>query len=561
MKKFLFFIITILSMIVIVTSCVDEDDFDTNRISQTTINPSFGANLLNVEFNLSDFMNFDSIADSTQGIDLVTINDANGDYMQLEVTKDFYLGVDKIDEFNKILPVEPVDFNLADVFIPSMGGISGYYTIVPQTDISIPVSPLEPIEQHRKIDSLILSSGLMNINTESQLPCNVKLVLSSESLIDRNTNKPYRDTITITNNTQTNSLDLTNYKIALTNKAGHGDTTYIDVQYSILAVLQGSTPSGNYHFDVSFGFTQCNIDLAYGKVGSTQIPINDSVTFNYLTNSDFAEIVKPNNIDLENIRMDVGVKTNIGLRSEIDLSNVTTLSSALRSRRVRLFPEHKIISLNRATSPTTEGQTTIQLNDINTKAIELLPNKIFYNISCNLYDDDIAPSFVYPNNSHISLTTKTTIPIKAIIDSLETSKRITDFDFITDTTDNSIGEYVKSAQLNVQLTNGFPAEMRLNFELKDEKGDKIDNLLDSPIHINSAPVDNNGKVLAPVTQKLQVEIPEYKYEELRKAKKVYISVVLKTGKSTDGQRHYIRFEKDAKLKMKLGIKARTNITF
>lgn len=566
MKKVLFLVFAIFLVITFV-SCVDEDDFNMDRLSQTTINPTFGANLLSMDFSLSDFLDLDSIADSSQGVELATIynNDGSFDYMQFEITQDFDLSFNQRNDFNKMLPAEPMDLNLAQVYIPNIGGISGTYTIVDYTDASIPIAPLTPIEQHRRIDSLILSAGTMNIATNSALPCTMKLILSSQSIINPTNNTPLLDTITIAQGNQgSTDLDLSNYKIILAQRLGHGDTTFLDLQYKIIAEITPTTQSGNYDLDVSFSFNNCDIKLAYGKVGNAEIPIGDTIKLNYLNNSDFANFVQPNNINLESILMQVTAKTNIGLKTVLDLSSMNTLS--VNDRRVSLFNPNTSILLNRSLSPGEESTSTFSLSP-NTSAIEMLPNRLVYNMVCRLYDQDTTinnvfyPNFIYPTASYLHLHTKTIIPVKAIIDSLKTQEEISDFDFITDSSDESIGQYVESAVLNLKVQNGFPASLKLNILMKDNNGVVYDTLLANPVFISAANVDNNGKVQSPTNEKISIEITKEKYKSLRRAKKVDISVVMKTSTSPDGTHHFIKFEKNSKLNVKLGIKAKTSISF
>lgn len=72
MKK-LIAVFVMLSGIFLFSSCVDEEDFDFDRLSQTTLNPSFGLKLFETEVRLSDFLDFDTLVDGVEGLEFKRI--------------------------------------------------------------------------------------------------------------------------------------------------------------------------------------------------------------------------------------------------------------------------------------------------------------------------------------------------------------------------------------------------------------------------------------------------------------------------------------------------------
>lgn len=553
MKKIVFSIIAIIA-IVVVSSCVDEDDFNLNRLSETTINPTFGANFLDMDFYLKDFIDLDSIADSTQGIALTYQNEAEGNFWQFEVTKDMELGVGDITDFNSMLPVDPVNLDLATVTIPDLSGLSGTYTVADE-DFSVPVPPLEPVEEHRRIDKVILSAGLMNVNVNSALPCQARLIVTSNDIKDSNGNN-LNKTITIgANNNLDDDLDLTKYSVELSRQANSGDTSHISLHYKIVLDLNSSVQAGNYNINISFGFNNCDIYLAYGKVGNAVIPLSDSLYLDYLSNSDLANSIRPNNINIKAITMDMLVYSNIGLKTDIDISNVYTLTSALR--RTYLFP-NQIKHINRSITPQEESVTHLTL-DPNTEAIEVLPDKFVYNLKFHLYDTaETYPSFVFPTKSYIRMHTITKIPLKLKINDLTTTQEISALDFITNGGNDDVADHLLSATVNMIVTNDFPASIKIDLLYVNTNGDTV-SLLSNPVTIPAGQVNSYGTVTGATTAKLATEITKEKYEALKQANKIYIRSTLNTASVSEDQ--FVRFEKNSHFHIKLGVKAKTKITF
>ena len=96
------FKILVFSLIILpFTSCVDEEDFDFDSLSQTTINPSLNVPLINTEITLSDFLNLDEVSDTTNGFELRQVNEGNDSYLEFIFSvKDSF----NINDFTQEIP-------------------------------------------------------------------------------------------------------------------------------------------------------------------------------------------------------------------------------------------------------------------------------------------------------------------------------------------------------------------------------------------------------------------------------------------------------------------------
>ena len=161
-------------------SCIDEEDFDFDRLSQTTINPALGVRLFDTEVKLSDFLNFDSLLADVEGMELISRNDGNGEYLEFVYTRsdtfdvnDFVGIIDGMSDVSIELPAisvpdvsslvsSGVDLSDVSVAYPALG--------VEMEDISVEVPE---IEEGVSIDSLILTSGGIGIQSSTVLPFDV----------------------------------------------------------------------------------------------------------------------------------------------------------------------------------------------------------------------------------------------------------------------------------------------------------------------------------------------------------------------------------------------------
>ena len=274
----------------------------------------------------------------------------------------------------------------------------------------------------------------------------------------------------------------------------------------------------------------------------------------FLEESKLREYLDANSIDFERLKFEINTETNVGIGAYI---NPKVYSLTADGIRTEFFSTTDTLHIRRASRPGLVGTSTDYL-ETNAAAIEVLPSRVIYNLDMHfmdkLYEDDY-PAFVQPYEAFVILDTKTTMPIKAKLTNLHYEEEITDLSFVEEV------DFVKSASLNLLIENEFPASVELNMLLADSSGVVFDTLLVNPIKINGAPVDANGNVLTPLADNVVAELTAEKYNKLREASKVRFAVKLNTSAESNGNRPYIRFKKDAGIKVKASVKAVANITF
>ncbi len=568
MKKFYLFP-AILASVFLFQSCVNEEDFDFNRIAQTTINPTIGAPLLDTEIKMTDFFDFDSLIAQNEGLELATrLGEDGGSYLELSFFMEDTFNVEGYVQ--QIEQAQNVEVAFPTIEVPNISelvdmgvDISGLTLSIPDfaggelADVSI---QMEQLDDGVSLDSLILRSGGVSVLSNTDLLFDVDLVLSSSSIRNNETGEFYRDTIPIASpNGELNVpfIDLSNSTILLKDSVGVSESQFLDLRYGII-IHCGSNESsvgGNHNLDLVFSLSSFSIEIAYGRVGKCVVPIRDSIDLDILQDAELNRYVSEGGVDFERLSFEVTAKTPIGVGCVIQPKVYSETQDGVITQ---FFAQTDSVRLQRALLPGEIGVSDAILLETDAAAIEIIPRKIVYNLDAHFsdyYSEVSYPSFVQPHNAYLYLSTRTTMPVTAKLTDLHYEKDVEFMDFLQDI------DYLNSAKLKLVVENELPAETEFDFVMLDSTGAVIDVLFDKPISMQGAPVDANGNVLAPLAQTIEVSMTADKYKLLQKASKIKMSVKLNTSSASSGERPYVRFKKEAAIRIKASVKAETNITF
>ncbi len=566
MKKIPHFICTALSVLLF-ASCVNEEDFDFDRLAQTTLNPEFGLKLFETEASLSDFIDLDSLIAMNEGFELVTRNDQYGEYIELSFSSDARFDVEGF--LTEIEGIEQTSFEWNNFFIPDIASLVGSGVDVSDMRLEYPAQEIEMgdmsieipfVQEGVSLDSVKFSSGMINFEFVTELPFDVYLEIGSSSLKDVATGEAYHQMLQICNtNGQSfvQSIDLSNQVIALKDSIGQGDKRFIDFRYRVVVQL-GSNPSfsgGTYSVSSSIGSTPLVIETAFGRVGNVVVPIRDTIDLTYLENEEFFDYVDAGGIDFEKLRFELSAQTNVGIGALINL-HAQGISSTGSVRE--FFPDRNQIYIRRAPSLNQIGETLCEVVETDADAAENFPKKVIYNLDAHFFDTLYTtdfPAFVKPHEAFLQLQTKTIIPIKARLTNLHYETNVGHFDFSEEL------EVLESAKLKLKVENTLPASTSFNFYLLDSTGVIFDSILADYITVNGAPVDANGNVLQPLEQTIEAELTKQKYEQLRQASDVRVKIRLNTTSDSEGYRPHVRFKKEAYIKLSATVEAVLNLTF
>lgn len=567
MKKLLKFLF-LLGFISTFFSCVDEEEFDFDSLSQTTLNPTINAPLINTEILLSDFLDIEQLSDTAKGYEIIQVNEGNDSYLELVLSfKDSF----NINQFiQQIQGVNDVSIELEGLNLPSLGdlGLGGLEipditfaypdTSVAAEDISIEIGDLG---NGIDVDSVQILSGGLNIQPIDDLPVTAYLEITSNTVRDRVTGELLHDTIQISNNTNSiNQLfDLSNYTISLKDSTVNGTTKqFIDLKYRLIFNISGNSgfEGGEYDINLNVSLVPLIIDAIFGDLGETEFNVCDSVALEFFQDSVLNAITGSNSVDFETFMLKFSTSTNIGADMNIH-HNIYTKTNDGQS--YSLFPQNAPLHINGADVLGETGYTNDIILESDASAIEVFPETLVYDLDFD-FRDEIAKqksgnNFVSPDDAFVTLDAKAILPLKAKLKNLHYETDFDAFNFVEEM------NYLKSTSLQFYIESTFPAELSVNLFLMDSNLVVFDTLLVSPFVIPGANIDSEGHTLSPIGKNISITLEDSKYESLKRASKIRLSATLNTSSDEQGQQQYVRFSNDAKIKIKASVSATGNIIF
>lgn len=562
------FKILVFSLIILpFTSCVDEEDFDFDSLSQTTITPSINAPLINLEVQLNDFLDLEQLSDTANGFEIIQVNEANDSYLEFVFSmKDTF---DISSFIQQIEGKDDVQVNLSDISIPDLSDLGLSSTDLPEFYFSFPDQSVaaedlsievEEFENGVRVDSVQILSGGLIIENVDALPLNAYIELTSSCIKNKVTGELFSETIQISNVSSSieQQFDLSNYTISLKDSTINNENKqFIDLRYRLIFDIASNNlfQGGNYDINLNVSLLPFMIDAIFGDFGDTEFNIKDAIALDFFKDSLLNAITSTNSIDFEKFTIDLSTSTNIGVDMNI-YPNIYTITS--QGNTYNVFNNTNSIRINGADILGETAYTNNIVLESDASAIEVFPDSLIYDVKFDFKDEVTKTSnydFISPDDAFVTLDAKAKLPLKAKLNNLHYDTEFDAFNFIEEM------NYLKSTSLQFFIESTFPAELSINLYLADSNQVVFDTLLASPLKIGGAVIDNEGHLLAPTAENVKITLDDSKYDSLKKAKKIKLSAILNTSKDEGGEQRYVRFSNDAKIKVKASVSATGNITF
>ena len=287
MKKNIIFYLLGLALIgVSFLSCVDERDFDFERMTPIPINSNIHVNkLISAEVKLSDFFNIDSL----EGLDLNLMHDAGGDYLEFSFSFDTILKPE----------VPNIEINPKNLALPTLnlGGTSYvgniYYPELSQNMASTSVDFPE-LENQQRVDSLSFIEGSMNISVNSNINYPAYMIIKSNSIKNKSNNSTYIDTIDLSPSKRKgigqNTINLSNYKMVV-------NQNKLLFEYRLCIMANGALL--DYNVSLNFSFNNLKYDVIYGVMGSAPSDFSNTIDIPFFKSSDISQIFEKGHFSLE----------------------------------------------------------------------------------------------------------------------------------------------------------------------------------------------------------------------------------------------------------------------
>ncbi|HBN05922.1 MAG TPA: hypothetical protein DD434_09075, partial [Bacteroidales bacterium] len=273
MKKNIFYhLIGIILFSIFFSSCVDEKDFDFDRMTTVTINPSVQLNkLVSEEISLNDFFNIDSI----EGVNVTLQSDPGGDYLEFTYSFD-----------TSVIPSIPViNVNPTNVVLPPLNlegtSYTGdfYFPNLSQNMFTAEVDFPE-LEHGQTIDSIYLKGGELQINVNSNIDYSSYMIITCDEIRRKDNNATFNDTIYLSQSKRksigTNTTELSDYKIKLSDNK-------INFRYRLHISANGALH--NYNVGLNIAINNIQFDAAYGKMGKFNVDFSDNIDIDFFKGS------------------------------------------------------------------------------------------------------------------------------------------------------------------------------------------------------------------------------------------------------------------------------------
>jgi hypothetical protein len=501
-------------------ACVDQDDFDFDRLSEPSINPTIEANLLTVSFTADDL--FGGITDSANSVYLVSVNDT----LHLQVYKDFELQPDK-EYFNKGITMQAIDLEFETITIPDLPieqTFENDMELITDTTVEMRMDDLSKYDESeiaRSLDSLILSLGSLTLSGSANLPYELEIDLSSDYLINTTTGESFHQVLNITQQNSLNQvIDLTNYKMKFKRNADNSSSLVFN--YSVTALTQGlSIQGGDYDLDLQIGAEDLMIDIAWGEIGNPTVPLSGANEISF-----FDSTITSNMFEFQKADLQLMVDNYTGLELSLDLNELKTKN--YQGAVHKMFLDDKHIVINKSTIPGLSQRSTHDLA-INTVALSSLPDSIIYNFT-TLFDADAQKGWIYPSQKYVDVHIKLDVPFTLRVNEFSMEEETDALEALQD--EDGVGQYIDSATLNVNFENLFPAELDVQILAKDEHG-FTSSILDNSLVVESAIINAEGKVVSANKGTKEVTMSAENYKKLRNADKIVFKVTMNTGSIND----------------------------
>jgi hypothetical protein len=328
--------------------------------------------------------------------------------------------------------------------------------------------------------------------------------------------------------------DFSGYTLDLTGKDGNQTSTFYDI---IIARIDSSGELVNLSLEDSLvfnaGIQQMVMNYAEGSLGNDTIEGELEVSTLEEFNNISADILK-----FGYIKMGLEIENNIGADARLEIEelrfrnpnsgasedlNTTMTGNSIEVSRASRISQAPYIS------PTYSeifwSSTNSNINDI----VEIIPKEVEYRTNVYLNPDAIGPTqdFIFYDHP-LKAYFVAEIPLHfqagnfSLMDTL-------DFNWTSVDSENRI----KGGELHVFVKNGFPLVGTFSLHLLDENGN-VSEILVTNEKVNSAFLDNDGRVTAKYEHQITFVLDENMLEALKNAQQIALSARFDT--PLDGQK-------------------------
>jgi hypothetical protein len=281
-----------------------------------------------------------------------------------------------------------------------------------------------------------------------------------------------------------------------------------------------------------YGITDVIPEYALGYFGSSENPTgNESVIF-----EEFNTL--KGEIELDDATVKLKVTNALGAAGLLDINSISSYNRFTKKDVVLnsiVIPNTVSVVPARA-NPLRPWVSEYELTKDNSNIVDFisnLPNEIRYNVNLKINPNGNTSNykdFLY-SDSKTSVSLEVDVPLKLSTTGLTMSDTV-EFEYPNE----EKAENVKSANLYLQIENGFPFEVEPMILLLAADGSIQDTLLASGESVAAANINNlTGDVLSSKNSTITITVPRSKLHLLKSTKNILISARIKTPDAMQGK--------------------------
>lgn len=531
MKRFnILSVVLIAAMLIASWSCGRFEDFKLGNLStEMEFKPTVVAPLVYGSFSLQDVL---------EAIDSTGLVEQTEDSLLYIYYKDTAYSVVAADII--ILP----DKISTETYIESDITIPGWFTMLDGDTLTFNKTERMDfeIEADDQIDSVLLSSGNLNIIVSSEFRHSGELTITSSNIFDTQ-----GDTLVLT--FPISELDgsfysdtdypLAGYKFEIQEDAG---MAYLELHYNLSLIKQtGEGVTIGETAEIQMSFENMGFSHIYGFVAEREV-LNVSQSIDIKFYEAVASLAK---VHFKDPQFNIYVHNSYGIPIEIDLSEIVARSTIEGTSTPLVFVDPAMSTFD-VPAPTVDqlGQTITTARFINSETSNIAdilvssPDKIDFTIIANTgsLPGGGVQNFVL-DTSKMIIETELVLPMWLQTAGYE----------IQDTLDMDLEgilgnlDFVENAKITLNTTNEWPLELNVQVYFLDSLGVVLDSMFDGnkPL-LEAAPVDAKGELIKDLLFEVSNEV-EFTGEEMSVLADTRQMWIKADASTTDNGTTYVKF--------------------
>lgn len=402
-----------------------------------------------------------------------------------------------------------------------------------------------------EIDTLILKNGNLTLTLENTFEHDLNVHLELPSFTDQNNQAivlnysiPASNGISATVRSQ--NVDLSNYTIDMMHGVQNHSTFPIDVTINFNLVA-GNSSTPNDELTINAQISNLAFRNFVGYIGQSSLMDLDLDTIDINLFKNFVD----GNFFLSNPFLDIDIYNGYGIPTELEFETLKSRNPDKSPQEIPVQLPNNPIVLSSSPSYKTDS-TNIQLTNANSNiddVVSSLLKQIIYDARAEFNPNGPTTRNYLTDTSRIGLEVMLRLPFEG---------RASDFHLI-DTIDFSFEgvDELESGIIKLNSENGFPVDVNLQVFFANSAYEIIDSLFDENVNrkvIESALINNNGRVNQPTISSHEIEVNRERLKNLTNGRYAIIDAEINTldyQYSTN-----VAFYSNYRLAINLGVKAK-----